>query len=356
MLQYQTSVGASSTTEDRSATRSAIEIIEPGLQTTIQDYPGRVGHASIGMFPAGALDDLSARVANHVVHNPPDAAVLEIPLGRFQARMLTHTQIAVCGAEGATLTLNDQPVPLWETIEVVSGDLLTIGVIQGPGFRHYLAVNGGIAVPPVYDSRSTYLIGGIGGLDGRALAKGDVLPSYNNTAPSRQQRRFPQSLRPTLTTTWEIELLRGPYADPDFLTAEDWHELITSTWRVDLNSSRVATRLNPHRFRWARQDGGIAGGHPSNVLDVSYPRGGILANGDTLTILGPDSNTSGGFAVIATVPSASLWKLGQLRPGRDTVTFREIGIEEANKLRQNHDFLVNPDRLDVQPEITPNRS
>lgn len=311
----------------------ALEIIEPGLQTTVQDFPGRRGRQSLGFFPSGPVDHLGFRAANLLVGNPPGAAALEIPLGRFQASILRAGAVAVVGPD-TSVTLNGTAIPMWESVATEVGDLLVCDIIRGLGHRLYVAIAGGVAVPTVFGSRSTFLVAGIGGYDGRALEQADILDS-TRTADRPTRRRLPASLRPSYTDHWEIEVLRGPHADPDYLTAEDIDEFFAMSWRCDLNSDRVGVRFNPHRFRWARTSGDIAGGHPSNILDTCYPLGGILAYGDVLTILGPDSNASGGFAVIATVAHASLWKVGQIRPGRDRVTFREVDLKQAAALEEH---------------------
>ena len=123
--------------------------------------------------------------------------------------------------------------------------------------------------------------------------------------------------------------MRGPQAAPDYLTENDMQTLFGRDWPVDRNSNRTGVRLESHRFEWARRGGGIAGGHPSNILDNSYPVGAININGDLPVILGPDGPTAGGFVVAATVIHADFWKIGQFRPVGDTVRFREVSIEEA---------------------------
>ncbi|WP_063057408.1 5-oxoprolinase/urea amidolyase family protein [Nocardia sienata] len=321
-------------------TKTTMEIIDPGLQTTVQAWPGRQGLTSLGYFPAGPMDHLSMRAANILVGNPAGAPALEVPKVGLSVAFLVDTHIAIAAPDGTAIVLNDVPVPAWETIGVRTGDVLrTIGA-GGAGFRLYLAVRGGIAVPEVYGSAATSLVAGIGGVEGRALVRGDLLATHSVAAPAR--RRLPESMRPRFVTEWEVEIMHGPHASPDYLTDEDWTELLGRQWRVDLNSDRIGTRLNPYRFAWARSDGGTAGGHPSNVLDDAYPVGGLLANGDVLTILGMDGNTSGGFAVVATVPHCALWKVGQMRPGRDTIRFREIDYEEALALNKRVDFTVDP--------------
>ena len=123
--------------------------------------------------------------------------------------------------------------------------------------------------------------------------------------------------------------MRGPQAAPDYLTESDMQTLFGTAWPVDRNSNRTGIRLESHKFEWARQSGGIAGGHPSNILDNSYPVGAININGDLPVILGPDGPTAGGFVVAATVIHADFWKIGQFRPVGDTVRFREVTIDEA---------------------------
>jgi 5-oxoprolinase (ATP-hydrolysing) subunit C len=322
-----------------------LEFADPGLQTTIQDHPGRPGRQALGFFPSGPVDHLAFRMANLLVGNHAGAAALEIPLGRFQATVLHAGTIAVTGPE-VHPAVNGEPVPQWESVRVREGDVLSAGVICGPGFRGYLAVAGGIAVPDAFGSRATHIVAGIGGLDGRALERADVLDAFSHPGPAGH-RRLPTSLRPAYTDHWEVEVIRGPHADPDHLTREDFGYFLDATWRCDLSSDRVAIRLNPHRFHWARATGDVAGGHPSNILDTSYPRGGILAYGDVLTILGPDSNSSGGFAVIATIAEAALWKVGQFRPGRDSVSFREIDLSRAAALDEHIRHVLDTRHLDA---------
>lgn len=317
--------------------RSA-EILEGGIQTTIQDYPGRQGLLAKGFFPAGPMDHFAHRAANLLCGNPVDAATLEVTLGAFAMRIASEATVAVCGAE-AELTLGGEPAALWESHRVPAGSELRIGVSQGPGFRLYVAVSGGIDVEPVLGSRATYTMGALGGLEGRALRKGDVLPlgAESQDQATRPRLRFRESARPVYAREWEIEAVRGPQADPDFLTSEDMELFFSRFWSVDRNSNRTGIRLESQRFQWARESGGIAGGHPSNILDNSYPVGAVNVNGDLPVILGPDGPTAGGFVCAATVAHAGFWKIGQLRPVGDRVRFREVTVEEANCLDRDLD-------------------
>jgi biotin-dependent carboxylase-like uncharacterized protein len=304
----------------------AVEILEPGIQTTVQDYPGRRGMLAQGFFPAGPMDHFAHRAANLLVGNAEDAATLEITLGSFRARFGADTTVALCGAE-APVTLGGEPLALWESRRVAAGAELAIGVAPGPGFRVYLAVDGGFDVPPLFGSRATYTMGGLGGHEGRPLQAGDRLPL--GAEGDGAGLRFPARARPGYAREWEVRAMRGPQAAPDFLTERDIETLFGRPWPIDRNSNRTGVRLESHKFEWARSSGGIAGGHPSNILDNSYPVGALNINGDLPVILGPDGPTAGGFLVAATVIHADFWKIGQFRPVGDTVRFREVTLEEA---------------------------
>lgn len=305
----------------------AIEVSEGGIATTVQDYPGRVGMMSQGLFPAGPMDHFAFRAANLLVGNAQGAAALEVTLGGLGLRFEGEATVAVCGAE-ADVTLDGDALPFWESRRVRSGTELRIGISQGPGFRQYVAVSGGVDVPLFFGSRSTYTMGALGGHEGRALQAGDRLP-LGELGDSDAPRRFKEELRPSYTREWEIETVRGPQASPDFLTEEDMEEFFSRAWPVDKNSNRTGIRLASHKFKWARKGGGISGGHPSNILDNSYPLGAININGDLPVILAHDGPTAGGFVVAGTIAHVGMWKLGQLRPVGDTLRFKELTVDEA---------------------------
>lgn len=155
--------------------RPALEIVDPGLESTVQAWPGRQGLTSQGYFPSGPMDHLSFRAANILVGNSAGAPALEVPKIGLSVVFLVDTQIAIAAPGATGVLLNESPMSAWETIGVRAGDVLrTIGA-SGPGFRLYLAVRGGLAVPDVYGSAATSLVAGIGGLEGRALVRGDIL-------------------------------------------------------------------------------------------------------------------------------------------------------------------------------------
>ena len=322
---------------------ASLEVLDGGLQATVQDYPGRPGMLRQGFFPAGAMDHFALRAANLLVGNPESAAGLEVVLGNFALRFEREALVAVCGAE-AEATLDGEPLPPWESRPAGAGSELRLGISKGPGFRLYVGVAGGIDVEPLFGSRSTYTMGALGGLEGRPLTRGDRLPLGD--AGDGAPRRFKDAARPRYAREWEIEAVAGPQAAPDYLTEEDMETFFGRTWPVDRNSDRTGIRLESFKFQWAREGGGVAGGHPSNILDNPYPVGAVNVNGDLPVILGPDGPTAGGFVVAATVAHAAFWKIGQLRPIGDTLGFRQVTVEEAAELEREQRELLSEASLE----------
>jgi urea carboxylase len=305
----------------------SIDVAEPGTQTTIQDFPGRLGYWHVGVPPSGPMDSLAFRLANRLVGNAPDAAGLEITVSGPTLRFACDNRIALTGADfGARL--NGQPVPPWRTMFVPGGSSLEIGSAQGAGARAYLAVGGGIEAPPYLASRSTFILGKFGGQSGRALRAGDVLRIDDALSDSGETRELPQRLIPQYGSEWEIGVLYGPHGAPDFFTPEDIDVFFSAAWKVHYNSDRTGVRLIGPKPRWARKDGGEAGLHPSNIHDNAYAVGTIDFTGDMPVILGPDGPSLGGFVCPVTIVEAELWKIGQLKAG-DNVRFRALSLEQA---------------------------
>jgi urea carboxylase len=308
------------------------EVLEGGVQTTVQELPGRVGYLDLGIYPGGPMDHLGFRAANLLVGNPPEAAALEVTAGGFKARFDADALVAVTGADmGATL--NGAALPPWESVAVGAGDVLALQQAMHGGFRAYVAVQGAIDVPEYLGSRATFTVGGFGGFAGRGLKKKDVVAF--GVPPARRAaggRRFDPARRPAYGETWEIEAMRGPQADPDYLTAADMTFFFAHSWKVDRNSNRMGIRLEPHEWAWARSSGGVAGGHPSNILDNGYPVWAVNVCGNQPIILAADGPSLGGFICAATLVQAATWKVGQLVPGRDAVRFREVTFDDAVRL------------------------
>ncbi len=327
--------------------RHAIEVIEPGTQTTVQDYPGRLGYWHVGVPPSGPMDPLAFRLANRLVGNNEDASGLEITLTGPTLRFASDRTIALTGSDFAAL-LNGKPVPRWQAILVKKDSVLEIGSADNAGARAYLAVAGGIKAPLYLKSRSTFILGKFGGSSGRALRAGDVL---HLAEPFGQPRlhALPKSATPEYTHEWEIGVLYGPHGAPNFFTPEDIEMFFSTAWKVHYNSDRTGVRLIGPKPRWARKDGGEAGLHPSNIHDNAYAVGTIDFTGDMPVILGPDGPSLGGFVCPATIVEAERWKMGQLKAG-DLVRFRPLTHAHAEQLRLDVERSIHTLR-DALPEL-----
>ena len=330
----------------------AIDVLESGVQSSVQDWPGRIGYWDVGVPPSGPMDEYAFRVANRLVGNERggggSTAGLECtmtgPLLRFNADAV----IAVTGAP-ANLQLDGEPLEMWTSHAIAAGSELRIGRIAGPGCRAYLAVAGGIDVPPYLGSRSTFMLGRFGGNAGRSLRAGDVLPL---AAAALSATLLSGAEPPLYRNDWKVGVLIGPHASPDFFTAADIDTLFSATWTLHYNSSRTGLRLVGPKPQWARTDGGDAGLHPANVHDHASAIGAITFNGDTPVIVGPDGPSLGGAVSPAVVVQAELWKLGQMRPG-DRVELTPLTIEGAaelaRRLERSIDTLTPPPSLDDLP-------
>lgn len=308
---------------------ATIEVVAPGTQTTVQDWPGRVGYWSVGVPPSGPMDDLSFRLANRIVGNAPGAPGLEITLSGPTLKFNTDALICIAGAE-APASIDGRQVSYFSPVAVRAGETLAIGTAQNAGARIYIAVRGGIDVPRYLGSASTFTLGRFGGHGGRALQPGDVLHLGDaQAAPSvPAAATLNPALIPSITREWEIGVLYGPHGAPDFFTDDDIDTFFATAWEVHYNSNRTGVRLIGPKPKWARADGGEAGLHPSNIHDNAYAIGAVDFTGDMPVVLGPDGPSLGGFVCPVTIVAAELWKMGQLRSG-DKVRFKRLSPAEA---------------------------
>ncbi|KKN34039.1 hypothetical protein LCGC14_0797610, partial [marine sediment metagenome] len=310
---------------------TTLNVLSAGTMTTIQDYPGRVGYWDIGVPPSGPFDSMSFRLGNRLLGNDESCAGLEITLSGPELSFNVATQVVVTGAELAILH-NGQSAAAWTVINIKPGDTLKLGQVKGAGARAYLLIAGGIQCPEYLGSRSTFTLGQFGGHVGRTIKTGDVL----HLAPAEQLvdvAALADSLKPAIQHNWKIHVVYGPHGAPDFFTDDDISRFFEAEWKIHYNSSRTGVRLIGPRPDWARTDGGEAGLHPSNIHDNAYAVGSIDFTGDMPIILGPDGPSLGGFVCPATVITADLWKVGQLKAG-DTVQFVPVSIETANALEK----------------------
>ncbi|WP_067572963.1 5-oxoprolinase/urea amidolyase family protein [Nocardia acidivorans] len=314
-----------------------------GMQTTVQDWPARIGYWHVGVPPSGPMDDLSFRLGNRALGNPEGAAGLECTLGGPALRFDEPTWVCVTGAP-VPVTVNGEPVRQWRSVLVPAGGVLDVGMVRGPGMRCYILVAGGIDVPEYLGSRSTFTLGKFGGGTGRALAIGDRLAlGGHGGSESREPARdmsgakvsagVPGDDQPVFARRWELAVTEGPHGAPEFFTRNDFDTIIGTDYEVHFNSDRTGVRLIGPKPQWARQDGGEAGLHPSNIHDTAYSVGALDFTGDTPILLGPDGPSLGGFVCPVTVVAADRWKLGQLTPG-DKVRFVPVRADRAASLRE----------------------
>jgi urea carboxylase len=286
------------------------EVLEPGTQTTVQDFPGRLGHWDIGVPPSGPMDDLSFRLANELVGNPEDAAALELHAHRSYSevspqRACRRYRSGHGRAVGDRDHRESRPDPAFRSGERSWRANLSCH----PRRDRWRQLSGKQEYFHPGQVRRPCRV--------RTLATGDLLrfepdPS-TEPAPAVNLTRFPEK-------TWEIGVTYGPHGAPDFFTERDIETFFTTDWRVHYNSDRTGVRLMGPKPEWARKDGGEAGLHPSNIHDNAYAVGTIDFTGDMPIILGPDGPSCGGFVCPATIISAERWKIGQLKAG-DSVRF-----------------------------------
>jgi len=328
--------------------RQAIEVLEGGMQTTVQDFPGRLGFWHVGVPPSGPMDTLAFRLANRLVGNTSDAAALEMTSLGARLRFDCDCVVAITGADmGARV--DGLTAPRWQSFHVAAGSTLQFGAALGAGNRAYLAIAGGIDVPHFLGSRATFMLGGFGGHVGRALRAGDVihLLSVPDTIPATKDPAqeagdalaLSAALTPTYDRHWQIGVLYGPHGAPEFFTGDDIEMLFSTDWKVHYQSDRTGVRLVGPKPQWARKDGGEAGLHPSNIHDNAYAVGSIDFTGDMPILLGPDGPSLGGFVCPAVIVEGERWKLGQLKAG-DTVRFRRLTLDQAEALEAATDRAV----------------
>ncbi|CEN56739.1 urea carboxylase [Candidatus Methylopumilus turicensis] len=306
-----------------------LDVLDGGVMTTIQDYPGRMGYWAVGVPPSGPMDHLAFRFGNKLVGNIEGEAGLEITLIGPKLKFNKAAVIAITGAP-IDATLDGAPIALWQSHHIQAGSVLKLGKVEAHGCRTYLSIQGGFDVPNYLGSKSTFTLGQFGGHGGRAIRVGDVLPLSKETAKFIA-KTLPVEMRPVYTSEWEIGVLYGPHGAPDFFTDDDIAMFFSTDWEVHYNSNTTGIRLIGPKPTWARKDGGEAGLHPSNIHDNAYAIGTVDFTGDMPVILGPDGPSLGGFVCPATIVQAELWKMGQLKAG-DKIRFKRLTQDEARQL------------------------
>lgn len=307
-----------------------LEVIKPGLETAVQDWPGRLGYWNQGFPPSGPMDSWSHRLANVLVGNAPGAAALEC---QFMGPTLRFARAGVAAVTGADMQpkLDGEAMPMWTSVAVEAGQTLEMS-FAGRGARAYIAVAGGICTEPWLGARATFHKAGVGGMQGRAIQAGQTLPVTEMAATPG--KFVAEEHRPPIRDDkrWEVEVVAGP--NDDWVDAAGHERFLRADWKLSGKSDRTGFRLDGPEWTFtdkAHNKLPEHGAEPSNIIDQGYPCGAINLAGQTPIILVNDGPSMGGFINPYTVPQAAFWKLGQSKPG-DIYNFKAIGVDEAQAM------------------------
>lgn len=305
-----------------------LEVLSPGPLTTVQDR-GRFGYGRYGVAPSGAVDSFSLRIGNLLVDNPEDEACLEITVLGLKVRARTDLLIAITGAN-LHPHLNEKPLKMWHSHVLKKGEILSF---RGPGSgcRAYLALGGGISLSPIMGSKSTNLFSRFGGLEGRALKKGDILSSDSPHLHLKAKgRAVEQRWIPSYRKDWALRVAFGP--QDDHFTEEGKRALLHSSFRVTPQSDRTGVRLEGPALR-------TKSGMEDSIISEGVIAGTIQVPGDGQPIIILAETITGGYRKIATVITADLSRLGQMKPS-DTVRFQEVSLDEAYEALREAEAVI----------------
>jgi len=315
-----------------------INVISAGIATTIQDL-GRPGYYHLGIPMGGAMDRLALRAANLLVGNDEGAAGLESVFVGPELEFTEDAMVAVCGAD-LPPKVDGEPRETWAAFPVKAGQVLSFDFLKA-GARAYIAISGGINTPPKLGSRSTYAIGALGGVDGRAVQPGDTLPLGAGAKAVKQGLAVPQKLRRGPGASAELRVLPGLYWHRITETAQN--NFFEDTWKVANEADRMGYRFQGGRkldFVEREQPFG-AGADPSNITDACYPYGSIqVPSGTEPIVLHRDAVSGGGYFMLGTVISADMDLIGQLQPHMPT-RFVQVDMETALAARHDRAATMN---------------
>jgi biotin-dependent carboxylase-like uncharacterized protein len=315
----------------------AISVVKAGLATSVQDL-GRPGYYHLGIPLSGAMDRYALRAANLLVGNEEGDAGLEAVFMGPELRFSRDAMVAVTGAE-LPPKVDGDPRPTWSAFRVKAGQTLSFGIIQ-KGARGYIAVSGGIDVPPVLGSRSTYALCTLGGFNGRPLQAGDEVALGAPRQAVEEGRTFPETLRRAPSAATELRVLPGLYWHQ--ITAQSGRHFFADTWKVAPEADRIGYRFRGGRtleFVPRKQPFG-AGSDPSNIVDSCYPYGSIqVPSGTEPIVLHRDAVSGGGYFMLGTVISADMDVIGQLQPHAQT-RFVEVDMRQALIARQDRKRML----------------
>mgnify|MGYP000043433260 FL=1 len=314
----------------------AVNVIKPGLVTAVQDL-GRPGYFHLGIPLSGAMDRLALRVANLLVGNDEGAGCLEAVFIGPELEFNSDATIAVTGGD-MPLKIDGEVQPSWTALRVKAGQVLSFGFLKS-GARIYIAISGGVDVPVVLGSRSTYVLGALGGFKGRALVAGDSLPVAEARGVAAR-RTVPEKLRRRPGIPAELRVLPGLYWHR--LREESQASFYVDDWKVAPEADRIGYRFRGGRrlaFVEREQPFG-AGSDPSNIVDGCYPYGSIQVPGGTEPIiLHRDAVSAGGYFTVGTVISADMDLIAQMQPNIAT-RFVKVDMDQALRARAERAQLL----------------
>ena len=320
-----------------------VQVIKKGLETSIQDYPGRIGTLNQGFPASGPMDSWSFRLANILVGNEPGDAALECQYIGPTLKFKSDRTIAITGANMSP-KIDGKLIPMWESIEIKANQTLEMEFAT-VGARSYIAFSGSINSEPWLGSRSTFHKAGVGGIEGKAIQDNQILPLGKNK--NIQFRKIKKDSIPIFSNDkhWSIEVVLGP--NDDWVDKKGHEIFLNSKWKLQAKSDRTGYRLDGPKLTFSDKATNKSlehGSEPSNIIDQGYPAGAINLAGQTPIILVNDGPSMGGFINPYTVPSSAFWKLGQAKPG-DTFKFVEISVEKAQLLRAEQSIICSEESL-----------
>lgn len=321
-----------------------LEVVKPGLETSVQDWPGRLGFWNQGFPPSGPMDSWSFRLANALVGNAPGDAALEC---QFMGPSLKFREDRVVAVTGADMKpkVDGADIPMWESVAVRGGQTLSLSFPKF-GARAYIAVAGGIVTQPWLNARATFHKAGVGGMEGRAIQAGQVVPVGKGKGEAGRKVR--PDRRPVISENkrWEVEAVAGP--NDDWVDDAGHKMFLSADWKLSAKSDRTGFRLEGPDWTFtdkARNKAPEHGSEPSNIIDQGYPCGAINLAGQTPIILVNDGPSMGGFINPYTVPQAAFWKLGQSKPG-DIYNFKAVSVERAQEMARHLRDICGEDSIE----------
>ncbi|QZY54187.1 biotin-dependent carboxyltransferase family protein [Crassaminicella profunda] len=297
-----------------------IKILNPGLLTTVQDE-GRVGYQQFGVPVSGVMDYFSYKVANILVGNDEKEAVLEVTMLGPQIIFEEGTVIAITGGKLSPM-INGKAIPMWKSIHVKKDDQLSFGGMK-EGCRSYIAFAGGINVPEIMGSKSTYMKGKIGGYEGRPLKKGDKLKigSPKESLLKLTGRAVSAKYIPEYKNSLEVRVLLGP--QEEYFTEKGIETFLSQSYTVTNECDRMGFRLDGEEIEHKEGADIISDGIAFGAIQIP-------GHGKPIIMMA-DRQTTGGYTKIANVIYADLERIAQAKPG-DIISFKKVSIEEAQSI------------------------